>query len=435
MQYGLQMFRKLLQLFSYLFRQGNSKFHWLVLMYPVFFPTIKSWGNTIAFLMLAVALSQISLKKKLYFKERSKTFWLLLLTLISPFCFELIVQCFRGPFTWNALDGPSRFLIGGIIFIFLSRKDKIGNLVKSFSLGCTIGLFFTFIYTLYFDSYDYWLGRCATEILCPNALPVFILIMGINSFFYIYFADLVVPKKNIVLLLISIIVVYILVICETRTVWVSLILSVVLSCILLNWKKKVKLLFLFLVLVLFSSSSYIISPTIKKRVDYTYQNISKLFREKDNPSTWNSSLGGRLGLLKLDVNLASQNIFGFPDGVLPSYERISERIPFMTEHVYNIRLLSGSHCEYTAHLSRKGIILGMLTIVSIFIFPLYFFCRILKTAIQDKIYSYPALITITSILVNALGIQVFGLKMTSTFWAVYLALFYSYGIRSIRNRR
>jgi len=433
MQCGLQMFRKLLQVFSYPFRQGNTKFEWLVLMYPVFFPTIKSWGNAISFLMLAVALSQISFNKKLYFRKRSKTFWLLLFTIISPFCFEFIVQCLRGPFTWNALDGPSRFLIGGIIFIFLSRKDNIGNLVKSFSAGCTIGLFLTLIYISYFDNYEYWLGRCATKILCPNALPVYILIMGINSFFYIYFSDLVVPKKYILLLLVSIIVVYILVICETRTVWVSLILSIVLSCFLLSWKRKVKLLYLTLTFVLIIYSSYIISPTIQKRVDYSSQNISKIIYEINSPSTWNTSVGGRLGLVKLDFHLACQNLFGFPDGTLPSYESISEQIPFMTEHVYSIRLLSGSHCEYTAHLSRKGIIFGMLTIISIFIFPLYFFCRIFKKCIQENIYLYSALITITSVLVNALGIQVFGLKMTSTFWAVYLALFYSYGLKSIRS--
>ena len=88
-----------------------------------------------------------------------------------------------------------------------------------------------------------------------------------------------------------------------------------------------------------------------------------------------------------------------------------------------MRLTSGSHCELTAYLSRKGYILGFASIVSLFILPLYIFA--VKHIRSSKIHYSLFTFIIIYMIICALGVQVFGLKMTSTFWAVSLALMYA----------
>lgn len=410
---------------DFLPRLKKLNFAHVALLYPIFFPTIKSWGNALSFIMLAIALVHVIRGRDQYFLSRSKTFWFAFFALTSPFFFELIVQVFRGPFTWNALDGPSRFLIGGVILLYLSKHQDIDSVVISFSLGCLICLPVTLLYVLMFDNF-YWDDRCATQILCPNALPVYILAIAINSFLYVNSSDFGNFKKLILSCVVGVPLFYILLICETRTVWIAFIFLIILILAHLFFKSKSKFIFLVSIIFICLPISYLTSPIITERVDLTYMSAKSLLTYSNESSSWNSSLGGRVGLIYLDLYLALRNMpFGLPDGVLPPYETIIRDIPFMTEHVYNMRLNAGSHCEYTAHLSRKGIIIGTLNIFFIIVFPIYLIARNMRNKSKGKNYSYVAFLTIVIMSICAIGVQVFGLKMTSMFWALYLAIYVS----------
>lgn len=407
---------------DFLLRFKEVGFANLALMYPIFFPTIKSWGNALSFLMLTFALIHLIGGKEQYFFSRSKTFWFAFIALISPFFLELIVQVFRGPFTWNALDGPSRFLIGGVVFLYLSKHRDINSVVMSFSLGCLISLPVTFLYVLIFDEF-YWDGRCATQILCPNALPVFILTISINSFLYINFNYLGNFKRLLLISVLGVPLIYILLKCETRTVWVAFIILILLTTYRVLSKDKsnfrLSLIIIFMCLLI----SFMFSPIVAERVNLTYTSAESLLIQPNESSSWNTSLGGRVGLVLLDLYLAFRHMpFGLQDGFLPAYESIAKDIPFLTEYVYEMRLNSGSHCEYTAQLSRKGVILGTLNIFFILLFPVYLFARIVRNKCNESNYSFIVLQALITMCICALGVQVFGLKMTSTFWALLLAL-------------
>jgi hypothetical protein len=419
---------------DFLLRSKEVGFAHLALMYPIFFPTIKSWGNALSFVMLIFALIHLIGGKDQYFFSRSKTFWFALIALTSPFFLELIVQVFRGPFTWNTLDGPSRFLIGGVIFVYLSKHRDIDSVVMSFCLGCLISLPVTFFYVLIFDNF-YWDGRCATQILCPNALPVYVLAQGICGICYLYSSSLLSYKKAITIAIVSSFVFYILLICETRTVWVSLLCIVPLSIVLITKKVKIKMFLMFCIFLSSILIAYFTSPIIKQRLSVTAANFTNLVTKINEPKSLNSSLGSRFGLFLFDFYLGTKNNFlGYPDGVLPPLSEVSNDIPFMTDKVYFIKSTSGSHCEYTAHLSRKGLIFGFLTILSIFIYPLFYIFRIIFIDKQKNIYLFASFLTILSMCICALGVQVFGLKMSSSFWAIFLALFYSYILRLSRAK-
>jgi len=406
------------------------KFANLAFLYPIFFPTVKSWGNGLSFIMLAVALVNIIPSRRQYFLSRSKLFWLLFVTLISPFFLELIVQVCRGPFTWNSLDGPSRFLIGGVILLYLSKYQDIDSVVISFSLGCLICIPVTLLSVIIFDDF-YWRGRCATQILCPNALPVYILSIGICGFYYLL------SIKNLRLKLFYFVAVYlsllyILIVCETRTVWISFVFIVTFIVILITCKSKIKL--LLLMCIYFSSILilYFASPVIQKRVNTTFISATNLITEINEPRSLNTSLGARVGLILFDCYIgAKYNLLGYPDEKLPPMSTVLKDIPFMTNKVYLMKLTSGSHCEYTAHISRKGLVLGLFNSLSILILPLCFFGRILLLNRQK--FSYTAFLIVLSMSICAVGVQVFGLKMSSSFWAVTLAIFYSYSVNLPRN--
>ena len=92
----------------------------LVLAFPVFLLTVKSWSNSISFLILLLSLVLITPNFKYYFIGRGKQFWILFIILTSPFFCEMFTQIGRGQIDFPSLDGPSRYVLGGFIFIYLS---------------------------------------------------------------------------------------------------------------------------------------------------------------------------------------------------------------------------------------------------------------------------------------------------------------------------
>ena len=154
--------------------------NWLFFLYPLFFTFIKSWSNGISFIICALSLIQIAKNLSLYFKSRGKSFWFIFGLLVMPFFCELIVQLSRDNIFLKSLDGPSRFLVGAVIFVYLSRSSNILEILTKFSLGCSCSLVLTLFFVLNFDEY-FWSVRCATNLLCPNALAVYVLLLSFLS--------------------------------------------------------------------------------------------------------------------------------------------------------------------------------------------------------------------------------------------------------------
>lgn len=348
----------------------------LALLYPIFFPTIKSWGNGLSIIVLAVALITIFSNRRQYFLSRSKLFWLLFVTLISPFFLELIVQVCRGPFTWNALDGPSRFLIGGVIFLYLSKHQDIDSVVMSFSLGCLICIPVTLIYVLAFKEF-YWSNRCATSLLCPNALPVYVTYFGISSYNYIHNTDYSKFIKYTICFAVILMVLYVVLICESRTVWLCILILLILSSCVFYWNKKKKVLLAISAIFIGAIISYLLSNTVKERMDIASESITKIFTHPDQSNSYhNTSLGIRFCLFTLELHLVSKNLlFGTADSVTPPFDEVVKHLSFLPEIAHRILSNSGSHCEFTAHLRRKGVIFGSFALISLFIVPLLILLR------------------------------------------------------------
>ena len=139
----------------------------------------------------------------------------------------------------------------------------------------------------------------------------------------------------------------------------------------------------------------------------------------------------------MDIHLIKSNtVFGIGDAApLPPFEEMLREIPLLTPEIYEIKVLAGSHSEFLAQPVRQGLIFGLATLFSLFFYPLYLFLfkfRSVTFAVGSPLAV--ALGIIIPIFASALTIQVFNLKMTTSFYGLCLAIFYAYLCWHIENK-
>ena len=395
----------------------------LLFAFPLFFLTIKSYSNTILVLIFLYSVIKISFNHKLFLKNRDSKFWLLFISITLPFSAELIVQILREDFNINALDGPVRFLAGGVMFIYFSKCDLLPKHFHYFSLGCFISIFVTFFVTLFFKEH-YWGSRIASYFSDPNTIAVYSVVLFFGSFFYVSRLNSIQLQllAHSTLLFSTI---YLIIGSGTRTSWISFLIALILKLFLVD--KKYNYLFLYsLFFVAIIPSLLLLSPDI---YEYFLSRCSKTFDSINsylNGYSTNTAIGIRLNLILIDIELIKNHLWlGIPDGTLPSFESLNSSLPTITEIDYHTRLFSGSHVEMLAQMARKGFILGLLSSLSLFVLPLIISFRSAFYTKHKNLIMCTALLVTLSLLISSFGIQVFPLKMTSSFWAFFLVLIYS----------
>ena len=99
----------------------------------------------------------------------------------------------------------------------------------------------------------------------------------------------------------------------------------------------------------------------------------------------------------------------------------------LNRQIYEIKVLAGSHSELLAQPVRQGIIFGVLSLYSLFLYPLYLLLwkhRKLTSVIDSPLAVGIGIVV--PVFVSSLTIQVFNLKMTMSFYGVCLAIFFAY---------
>ena len=395
----------------------------LFFLLPVFFLTIKSWTSAIAAILVILSIYYVSRNFRHYFFRRGANFWFLLFFIVTPFISELAIQFLRGPFTVKALDGPSRFLLGGVIFIYLSRNNRCLEIFKIFSLGCLFSVLITFLSVFFVRDY-FWANRAATYFVDPNSLPVYTGILSCISFFYLEKAI----QKNLIKWAIIILVImshlYVIHVSGTRTSWLP---AFLLIAYILTRKTKAPFaycIFIVLVLMLMAFLFYKTNSFFQKRADDIHLAITHM----SNGNFSSSSLSVRVNIMLTELSLIKKSPFlGYPDGAIPSYLTCKKMSPTLDETAYYYLTKAGSHCEILAQLVRKGLFLGTAAVFSLFIFPAFIFLR--GVFFNDKKVSEvsgTSVCVVIMLLISSLGIQVFNLKMYSAFWAIFIGLIYSF---------
>ena len=401
----------------------------LVFLFPIFFLTIRGWVNSIAILFFLIACLYILRYPTFFFRDRSKIFWLFLVTLLCPFFAELIVQIGRGEIVGSTLDGPSRFLAAAIFFVFMTRIR--GDFLRWISVGSIFAVFVTSFSVLVFTDY-YWGGRAATYFVDPITLPVYLVatlslvqptLVRWNSTWERVFA---LSVGGLMLLLVGVVAI----LSQSRTSWVALIVRVETTLFLSTMKNKKLFAYLNFFLLICVFLSFLFVGTIQSRVVEAFDQIHSFTQ-----GSRDTSVGLRLGLILMDIKLfLGYPLFGIADGQLPPLDWFSAHGMDVTPKLYQQKLLTGSHSEIFAHLARKGIF-GISVVFALFFVPIFYFSKSLMDE-SGRVRAEAAMGLRFSLVIfsSGLTIQVLNLKMTSTFFAFILAIMFASLVKNVGDR-
>lgn len=397
----------------------------IVFLMPIFFLTIKSWVNISGFLLFFLSCWPIIKNPTYYFCNRSKVFWMLLVCLVVPFFSELFAQIGREQILLSSLDGPSRVVLAAGIFIYLSRSDS-EKLIQWLSYGSAIGTVGVCVSLIFFPNY-YWGTRAATYFVDPITLPCFTVgLLGLTLFWsrkiFPGYIDLFVK------FLLAFVATYVAVESQSRSAFVALV-CLLTAYVMYSFRHSCKTQIIGLVGVITGFTLlYFISEIVHHRVNESVDGVIA-FLSEDYVGIQETSSGQRIILGLIDVYLIKSNpFFGVGDrSPLPPYEELSLVIPYLSRLIYDIRVLAGSHSEFLALLVRQGLFFGPLTLCSLFCYPLYLL--LFKYRKLTFVTGSPLAVIlgmVIPIMASSLTIQVFNLKMTVTFYAVCLAIFFAY---------
>jgi len=396
-----------------------------VFFMPIFFLTVKSWVTTSLFLLFFVCCWPVIKNPTHYFCSRGKEFWILLVCLIMPFLSELFAQIGRGEITGSSLDGPSRMILAAGIFVFLSSSNSV-KIIQSLSYGSALGTISVFVSLIFFPNY-YYGARAATYFVDPITLPCFVIaLLGLTLFWsrkvFPGYIDLFVK------VLLAFVTIYIVVESQSRSAFVALV-CLLTAYLTYFFRHSLKIQIIGLVgLITGFTILYFMSGIVHHRVNESVYGVLA-FLSQDVYGVQQTSSGHRIVLGLIDVYLIKISpFFGVGDrSSLPPYEELSLVIPYLSRLIYDIRVLAGSHSEFLALLVRQGLFFGSLTLCSLFFYPLYLF--IWKYRKLTFVTGSPLAVVLGIVIpisASSLTIQVFNLKMTITFYAACLAIFFAY---------
>jgi len=393
----------------------------LFFLFPIFFLTIKSWSNTIFLLICIICFFRICKNPSRYYLNKSFIFWRFSLVLIIPFLAELILYFVRDNSDIRYLDSPCRYLGAFVIFSCLSNLSNIDKIVKSFLCGCVLCLVVTFASVTHSTS-GYWGARLATYFVDPNMIAVYGVFIFSISILFINNIDINYYLEKFIHITTLFFVLYIILFSQTRTSWISFIVVIILFLFI----NKNKLFYLsFYSLALFSFAIFLCSfddSLILNRINKGINSFLSYF-EGDHLDT---SLGIRFNMILIDLHTIKENLFlGAAKEYIQSLDQINEVFPSVSEVSHHCRKYSGSHVELLAVLVRQGVVLGILTIFSIFLFPTFIFLRGAFYEGTSSWYYKCALIAVVSLLISSFGIQVFAYRMNVSLWALFLSLYFS----------
>ena len=390
----------------------------LVFLFPVFFLTLRGWTNAISFLIFFVAIFHIAKNMNFYLRNRGKSCWWVVGILGAPFLCSLISQLGRGGLVAASLDGPARFLMAAIAFIYLSRIKL--SYVRLLANGCLLTVCATGISIFLFQD-QYWGNRAATYFVDPITLPCFLVACLALTGFH----RLNRPRSVWVLVgsyILIPITIYVVIQSQSRTSMVAF-LGLVLAELYIAFRLKERSSFIAVAATFFVAIlvGLYFSDVVVNRISESVKEVELYFSGITETST-----GIRLGLAEMDVLLFVNNpFFGVADSSLPPIEWFWERGVNISQALYEQKVLSGSHNEILARLVREGSF-GFLALISLFIFPLFFFHRLSSSgSFQEALASWIGWVFCIVIFLSGLTIQVFNLKMTSTFFAFILSMFFA----------
>ena len=309
-------------------------------------------------LLLLVLLIPLAFQNG-FFREQQRKRWIF--ALLCPVVVS--IPLFIGSQTGEALDAPARYFAAAVCLTALSGYViKIEWVMRSASVGLILTLLLKFA-LLSQDRVDWGIG-----VLESGYLGAVLLSMSISHFF--------IDKGKLFWRIVAVagIVCGFIVVVKTgsRGTWPAIAFICFLHFMMLPLSLAKKIVLSLLgVSILVLSAFYV--PSINNRVNLSIEEARGYIYENNHAT----SLGYRLDFWQIAIrSFVESPIWGV------SYDRRSEIMDeFMAEHPASIHIgndgRSSSHNEVLNALSKKGL-LGLASILLLYIIPLQFFIRQLK---------------------------------------------------------
>lgn len=410
---------------SYLVRMSKNSDGWLIgiiFLTPALFLVLKGAATTGLFLLFFICGGLILREPRKFFVGRGFQFWIIVLCLLAPFLTELIVQVGRGVFILPGLDGPSRTLLAAGVFVYLSKKNST-HIISALSAGSAVGILLVFLYLQIFPEH-YWEHRAATSFVDPITLPCYTLVL-LGIFLFTGLPSQLTRYDNVAKFSLAALTIYISIESQSRSAWVAgivLMESYILIHFVKNWRAQI------LVTIAFVVCVFVLFYAVDVVNSRTYEAVKSVSVFMGAGEPIDTPTGIRIQLAYLDLLLIKDNyLWGVSDGEIPSFENLKSAIPSLTGHVYDIKLLAGSHSEFLGQIVGKGVVFGALSLWGLICHPILFLLwKHRNFKFLGTIYGGAALGLVLPVVVSSMFIQVFNLKMTISFYVMVLAIFYAH---------
>jgi O-antigen ligase len=389
----------------------------MIFLAPLGWMIVRGWVNGIVMtLSLFCFIFLVSNKKKIALSKSDRLF---LITCTLPILAVLITQTLTNNWSGKAYDGPSRFLLGIPVYLYI-RAERI-DVLRIIAIAIPLSLIFSLIsIQINTAPTEFWGNRLATYFVDPLTFGNYSLLLGFSSLISLAFKDesshyLGEEILKALKLFGFFAGVYISVGSMSRSGWLAAPFLTVFSLWFLARNRRLDIKNYFLGLSLASLILFYLALTN----DTLILRIQSIFTEiqawQTHKQDYDSTSGGtRLSMWILSFKLFLMSpIVGYGDfgykGLLITHPNL---IASAGESA-RLAMFNGPHNEILANTLRYGLF-GLIASTALFITPAItalIAMRSLKNIAAALVFCF-----ITGLLICSTALEVFNLKYTSSFY-------------------
>lgn len=395
----------------------------LVCSLPLFLLTIENWGNAVLIIGGVFCLVNLIHNKQLNIKHSANP---ALATAFvgswaSLFTATLAASLMRTPMDWALLDSPLRFIFAIPVFIFVVQQRS--DAAKILLWFCMAAIAMTLAYQLVFPPEGNWGGaeRMSTRFADPLTYGYFCLSLGLVIFFSLLWQPR--PQAKAIFFKVAFVglALFMSLRTQSRTGWIAVpLLALMLLCVYRHTITAGKLFLYWCVAVLVCSGLWLTSSSVRERVMQTIAEVHQYSLDGTAPET---SVGLRITFLRIAADMVLEHpLQGYGDTQIATLTVPPHVHTYATKFASDFALSSGFHNEIVTNGVQSGLLAALAT-ASLFGVPIFIYWRTLKVGgpIQ-KNAALAGLAFAVTLFISSLSTEVFGLKYTTSFYALINAI-------------
>lgn len=392
----------------------------LIFWFPIAFLSIRHGVHVTLYGLLLIFIYELTQNlKRLYVDKR---IILIFFSLSAIFMASLVQQLISQDLSLSSLDGPSRLLFAGVVFVYLCQKNI--SYTKLIELSIPTGLVLLCTY-LYFHTEYFWGHRWANNFVDPNTMGsqatilALICLLTINNKTHVY--------VNILKILGGACGIYISIKAESRGGWATLpfmLLTWLVIQIKSNPPQPHQIARRYLIIastltcfIIATGCLIFLNQAINNRITQTIYEISTWFKDP----LIHTSAGSRMSMWTVSFQLIIENWVGY--GEIAIKQLATNHPQYTGTHQHGLKDLieAGPHSDILSKGLSFGL-LGILSYLALIFIPAYFFIKNLNSInLNVKNAARTGFLYLTGIFIAGLFNENLSLKYLCSFYGLMIA--------------